>query len=129
MANCRSVKSGSGKSGSDKLSNQGRSFSLDSIPSEHSCKSCYYCTQPPPPAEESTSELSFNNRVFSTTNSDRYNKTKIQNQNQNQYQNQNRPRNQSKSPKRSSKARELTIDQMRQSLTVFLPHIVDQEIG
>ena len=53
------------ESRSDKLSNQGRSFSLDSLPSDHSCDSCHFCKQqPPPPAEESTSELSFKNRAY-----------------------------------------------------------------
>ena len=105
----------SAKNSSSEKSNQGRSFSLDSLPSEHSCQSCYYCTQPPPPAEESTPELSFNNRVLSTTTSERYNRIRIRNPNQNQ----NRPQKQSKSPKKSLKARELNLDLMRQSLTIF----------
>eukprot|EP01084_Bolivina_argentea_P095800 172231_1 len=39
-----------------------REFSLDSLPSEHSCNACYYCTQSIPLTEEYTPEPSFGKR-------------------------------------------------------------------
>ena len=101
----------------ENLSNQGRSFSLDSIPSDHSCNSCYYCTQPPPTAEESTPELSFKNRLYQHQRS-QPTKTNTNTMTNNTTSN-NTTSTKTKTRKSSMKAQSLKMEDIKQSLIIF----------